>query len=145
MPPDIAVESIRARHRPRFRRAPHDERPAFRLTDRDRELLRIIYEYRFITAALLQDLVPPVTLSKRQQEALEKLRAYNKATGGASGTAEGSPTKTRREILRRLQMLYHAGYCQRRKLSDADPIIYSLGNLGADELALYPTFRTTHV
>src|SRR6266571_7288733 len=44
MPPEtIALAPIRAKHRPRFRRASQDERPAFRLTDRDRELLKCIY------------------------------------------------------------------------------------------------------
>jgi Replication-relaxation len=137
MPPDIALAPARTKHRPRFRRAPQDDRPAFRLTDRDREMLKIIYEYRFITAAMLQDLVTPVDLTEKQQEALAKLRAYKQAMATASGTAEGFQPKTRREILRRLQMLYHAGYVQRQKLSDSDPIIYSLGNLGADELMLY--------
>jgi hypothetical protein len=38
MPPDtLAVAPIRAKPLPRFRRAPIEERPAFRLTDRDRE------------------------------------------------------------------------------------------------------------
>jgi hypothetical protein len=137
MPPDaIALAPIRAKHRPRFRRASHEERPAFRLTERDRELLKVIYEYRFITADMLQDLAPPVALTKRQQEALDKLIAAKRATCADAGTAE-RPQRTRREILRRLQMLYHHGYVQRHKLSDHEPIVYALGNLGADELVLY--------
>jgi hypothetical protein len=125
-----------AKHRPRFRRAAVDERPAFRLTDRDRELLKIIYDYRFITAPMLQDLAPPVALTENQQKALSKLLAAKKATTPSPEPSE-RPQRTKREILRRLQMLYHNGYVQRRKLSDRDPIVYSLGNLGADELTLH--------
>src|SRR6185503_5901692 len=73
MPPDtIALAPTRTKHLPRFRRASHEERPAFRLTDRDREGLKIIYENRWITADMLQDLLSPVTLTQRQQEALDK-------------------------------------------------------------------------
>jgi hypothetical protein len=138
MAPDTMTTALaRTKHRPRFHRASRDDRPAFRLTDRDREMLKIVFDYRFITAAMLQDLVRPVELTKNQQDALEKLRAYKQATASASGDAEGAQTKTRREILRRLQMLYHAGYVQRQKLADGEPIIYSTGNLGADELMLH--------
>jgi hypothetical protein len=64
MPSDtIAVTPTRMKHRPRFRRAPLQERPAFRLTDRDRELMKIIYENRFIPAGMLQDLVTPVAVT----------------------------------------------------------------------------------
>jgi hypothetical protein len=138
MSPDTMTTALaRTKHRPRFRRAAREDRPAFRLTDRDREMLKIIFDYRFITAAMLQDLVRPPALTKRQQDALEKLRAYKQANASDIGTAQGAQTKTRREILRRLQMLYHAGYVQRQKLADGEPIIYSLGNLGADELMMF--------
>jgi len=41
MPPEtIALAPIRTRRLPRFRRASHEEQPAFRLTDRDRELFK---------------------------------------------------------------------------------------------------------
>jgi Replication-relaxation len=141
MPPDalvVAHTHAKHKHRPRFRRAAVEERPAFRLTDRDRELLKIIFDYRFITASLLQDLAPAVDLTDRQQEALRKLREVieaKKANGSSCASGERSQ-RTRREILRRLQMLYHHGYLQRKKLSDKEPIVYSLGNLGADELVL---------
>ena len=129
MPSDtLALAPMRAKHRPRFRRAAAAERPAFRLTERDRELLKIIYDYRFITAPMLQDLVTPVDLTDKQQQALHKLNAEKKAKATTPGH------RTKREILRRLHLLYHNGYVQRRKLSDWDPIVYSLGNLGADEL-----------
>jgi protein involved in plasmid replication-relaxation len=131
MPPDTLVEEpIRAKHRPRFRRAAADERPAFRLTDRDREALRIIYAYRWITADLLQDLLPEVKLTDPQKHALSRLKAVKKAT------ALGTPQRTKREVQRRLQYLYHHGFVQRHKLADGEAIAYALGNRGADELML---------
>ena len=137
MPPEqIALAPIRAKHLPRFRRASVEERPTFRLTDRDREGLKIIYENRWITAEMLQDLLPPVVLTQRQQEALGKLIAAKKANAPSRDTGE-RPQGTKREIRRRLQMMYHHGYVQRHKVSDRDPIAYALGNLGADELVLH--------
>jgi hypothetical protein len=140
MPPETLTQApAPAKQLPRFRRARPQERPAFRLTDRDRDLLKIIYDYRFITADMLQDLAPAVPLTKRQQEALEKLRQLiqeRKALAPRTDTEE-RPQRTKREILRRLQLLYHAGFVQRKKLSDRDPIVYSLGNMGHDELTLY--------
>ena len=131
MPPEILdVAPLRAKHLPRFRRAALAERPAFRLTDRDREALKIIYDNRWITAELLQDLLSPVPLTDRQQEALAKLIAKKKAT------AEGQPQRTKREIQRRLQLMYHHGYVQRHKLADGEAIAYALGNMGADQLMM---------
>lgn len=40
-------------------------------------------------------------------------------------------------ILQRLQKLFHHSYLDRIKLSNNDPILYALGNKGADELTLY--------
>jgi hypothetical protein len=138
MPPEtIALAPIRARRLPRFRRASQEEQPAFRLTDRDRELLKVIYEYRFITAEMLQDLVPDVELTDRQKEALARLIQARRAklTGREGSERQAAPTK--RKILHRLMVLYHNGYVQRLKLSDQEPIVYALGNKGADELVLY--------
>ena len=138
MPPDtIALAPIRAKHRPRFRRVSAQLRPASRLTDRDRELLKLIYAFRWITADMLQDLAPPVALTPRQHEALARMLAARRSNNGDSGTPERPPTRTRREILRRLQVLYHHGYVQRKKLSDSEAIAYTLGNIEADELVLY--------
>jgi hypothetical protein len=100
------------------------------LTDRDRESLKIIFENRWITADMLQDLLTPVQLTQRQQEALGRLRAVKKAS------AVGPPQRIKREIRRRLQLLYHHGYVQRHKLEDGEPIAYTLGNKGADDLTL---------
>jgi hypothetical protein len=135
----VASAPEKTKHLPRFHRASQDERPVFRLTDRDREMLKIIYEYRFITAGMLQDLASPPKLSDRQRAALAKLKelvAAKKAAAAGPETAAGTQ-RTQRKILRRLQMLYHAGYVQRKKLSDNEPIAYAIGNAGAGELMLH--------
>ena len=131
MPQDTLVPVPEpTKHLPRFRRAALEERPAFRLTERDREAMKIIYENRYITAELLQDLLTPVPLTDRQKEAIERLRSHKKAN------AAGPPQRTKREIRRRLQYLYHHGYVQRHKIADGEAIAYALGNLGGDELML---------
>src|SRR2546423_15426370 len=125
MAPDtIALAPLRTNHLPRFRRASAQERPAFRLTDRDREALKTIYENRWITAEMLQDLLSPVTLTPRQQEALGKLIQAKKARASGPETAERRQG-TKREIRRRLQMLYHNGHVQRHKVSDGEAIAYA--------------------
>jgi hypothetical protein len=132
MPSEIvAIAPTPTKHLPRFRRATADERPAFRLTDRDREILKIIFENRWITADMLQDLLTPVQLTQRQQEALSRLIAAKKAS------AAGPPQRIKREIRRRLQLMYHHGYVQRKKLGDGELVAYTLGNRGAEELTLY--------
>lgn len=132
MPPEVLAQAPnRTKHLPRYRRAPQDERPAFRLTSRDREAMKIIFDNRWITAELLQDLLPAVKLTDPQRDALSKLIAEKKAN------AAGPPQRIKREIRRRLQYLYHHGYVQRHKLSDAEPMAYAIGNLAADELMLH--------
>ena len=132
MPPDLlALEPTPTKHLPRFRRANADARPAFRLTARDRESLKIIFDNRWITAEMLQDLLTPVQLTDPQQEALSRLIAAKKAT------AAGPPQRIKRGIRRRLQYLYHHGYVQRHKMADGEAIAYTLGNKGAEELTLY--------
>jgi Replication-relaxation len=138
MPPDtIALAPHHTRRLPRYHRASHEERPGFKLTDRDRELLKYIYDYRFITAAMVQDLAQPVELSLRQQEALDRLIAARRAKLTGRDASESPAARTKRKILHRLMVLYHHGYAQRLKLSDREPIVYALGNKGADELVLY--------
>jgi protein involved in plasmid replication-relaxation len=132
MPLDLITrEPNVTKHLPRFRRAAADARPAFRLTARDRESLKIIFENRWITAEMLQDLLTPVHLTDPQQEALDRLIAAKKAS------AAGPPQRIKRGIRRRLQYLYHHGYVQRHKLADGEAIAYTLGNKGAEELTLY--------
>jgi hypothetical protein len=65
---------------------------------------------RFITAEMLQDLVPPVELTKNQQKALDRLIERRRAIlTGTGGTAQ-SVVRTKRKILHRLMVLYHNGY-----------------------------------
>ena len=137
MPPDtVSIDLNPTRHLPRFRQASVEERPAFRLTDRDREGFKIIYENRWITAEMLQDFLAPVTLTPRQQEALAKLIAARKARAAGRETAERRP-RTKREIQRRLEFAFHHGYVKRKKLGDNEPIAYAIGNKAAEELMLY--------
>jgi hypothetical protein len=86
---------------------------------------------------MLQDLAPAVPLTPRQQVAVERLVAARRAREGEVRAETPPRPRTRREIQRRLQALYHHGYVQRLQLSDSDPIIYALGNRGADELLLH--------
>src|SRR2546426_10834924 len=99
MPPEtLTAPIIRTRRLPRFRRASQEELPPFKLTERDRELLKCIYDYRFLTAEMLQDLAPRVILTQRQQEAVERLIAARRARLGAPGSAERPPPSAKREI-----------------------------------------------
>src|SRR5215211_3422395 len=137
MPPDtVSIDQNPTKHLPRFCRAPVEDRPAFRLTDRDRESLKIIYDTRWITAEMLQDFLSPVSLTPRQQEALAKLIAARKAIADDPHSSLRTQ-RTKRQTWRRLEFMYHHGYVQRHKVSDNEPIAYALGNKGADELVLY--------
>jgi hypothetical protein len=137
MSPDTLTHTLSRPRLPRFRRASQEERPGFKLTDRDRELLKLIYDNRFLTAEMIQDLAQPVALTPRQQEAVERLIAARRARLTDSGATEASGTRTKRKILHRLMVLYHHGYVSRLKLSDREPIVYALGNKGSEELTLY--------
>ena len=86
---------------------------------------------------MVQDLAPPVALTPRQQEALERLITARRALLSDTDVSERQSAPTKRKILHRLMVLYHNGYVQRSKLSDQEPIVYALGNKGADELVLY--------
>lgn len=103
MPLPVLETRTQAKRRPRYCRVGERERPALKLTDRDRELIKTIYDHRFVTSRQLQELIP--------------------------GSAQG--------VLRRLQKLYHNHFIDRLKVSNNDPIIYALGNRGADELTLH--------
>lgn len=52
----VSNAPIRTKHRPRFRQASVEERPAFRVTDRDREGFKIIYENRSVLPAPMLDI-----------------------------------------------------------------------------------------
>ena len=137
MPPDtIALAPIRGRRLPRFTRASQERVPAFRLTDRDREMLKLLYEHRFLTAEMIDDLVMPVALTPGQKAVVERLRDAQEMKT-RDGDRVQPQSRARRVILHRLMVLYHNGYIQRIKLSDNEPICYALGNKGADVLTLY--------
>jgi hypothetical protein len=138
MPPDtIALAPARTKRLPRFTRASQDRIPAFRLTDRDREVLKLLYEYRFLTAEMIDNLLPPPLLTPRQEAVVRRLRIAQESKLSDGGGLERPQAGARRVILHRLMVLYHNGYIQRIKLSDNEPIAYALGNKGADVLTLY--------
>lgn len=90
--------------RPRFRRV---EPPPFALTPRDIEIIRYVWRHRFLRSTHLVDLL------------------------GAS----------QQPLLRRLQLLYHGGFLDRPRtqidyfaIAGSKPIVYGLGNKGADLL-----------
>ncbi len=58
MPLPALETSIKPKRRPRYRRVGERERPALTLTARDRELIKAIYDHRFVTSRQLQELIP---------------------------------------------------------------------------------------
>lgn len=58
MPLPALETSTKSKRRPRYRRVGERERPALNLTDRDRELIKTIYDHRFVTSRQLQELMP---------------------------------------------------------------------------------------
>ncbi len=93
------------KHRRRFERDPASRRPPLRLQQRDRDIIKLIYDHRFLTTPMIEQLL-------------------------------GDAGKSHRGILLRLQKLYHGAYLDRVRLTDVDnpPIVYALGNKGADIL-----------
>lgn len=106
-PKDLPVKEIeiasakRKKFLPRYKRA--GKGASLRLQARDREILFLAYDYRFLTSRQIMFLM----------------------------------SSQSKNILLRLQKLYHNGYLDRLKISDNNPIVYALGNKGADELTLY--------
>jgi hypothetical protein len=103
---------------PRLDRAEEAARPRFRLTERDRDVVVAVYDYRVMTT--------------NQIEAL-----FFAARNGGSKSAK-SPYNSRCRL--RLQALYHAGYLQRdeqpQKLSEGrKPLLYFLDVKGAELVA----------
>jgi hypothetical protein len=97
-------EAKRHKPLPRFKRTFADSSTlSFRIQPRDREILHLLFEYRFLASRQVQRLIP------------------------------GSDQK----ILRRLQALFHCGFVDRIAIGFNEPIVYALGNRGADELVLY--------
>ncbi len=103
---------------PVTRRAAHGDLPPFRLNQRDREIIKTVYEYRALTTVQIERLFfPPV-----------------KRVGG--GSAEGAG-KINPRCQHRLKMLYHHGFLfrdeQPQRLSDGrKPLVYFLDVVGAE-------------
>jgi hypothetical protein len=113
-------------YRKRFHRQDPNERPGIDLTDRDRELLRIAYDYEPATTEILNALAPRETMTPA-------LRAYYERK--RSGIAQSPLPRTRREVYRRLAKLFDHAYLDRRKLWSAnDPTVHLIGHLGIEEL-----------
>jgi len=95
------------KRRPRFRRATP---PALAVTDRDIEIMRHVARHRFLRSTQIIDLVA---------------------------------ARSKQKILRRLHVLYHNGFLDRppaqleyyRAGGGSKPMVYGLGNKGADLLA----------
>jgi DNA-binding Lrp family transcriptional regulator len=98
-PPTTDIPNV-IRRLPRFKRTAGVMDVA--VQDRDREILKLAYEYRFISSRQIQRLIP------------------------------GSD----QVLLRRFQKLFHAGYLDRLYAVN-EPMLYALGDKGADELVLY--------
>ena len=108
---------------PRFERRPRDIR-AFEITERDEAILQAVAHHRFITSAQIVALI-----------------------------AAMFPDSSEQQVLRRLHLLYHAGYVTRPKAQvdvhkaggGSRPITYALGNKGIDYLAAKFGFRRAAV
>lgn len=100
---------------PRLGRVPEAQRPPFRLTERDRQIILAVYQYRVLTT--------------NQVEAL-----FFAPPGGKAKSLYNSRCRLR------LQALYHAGYLVRdeqpQKMSEGrKPLLYSLDVEGAKLIA----------
>jgi hypothetical protein len=108
---------------PRFERKP-TAIPRFEITARDEEILKIVGRHRFIRSSHIVALI----------------------SASFSGTSE-------QQVLRRLQLLFHAGYLSRPKVqvesyragAGSRPLVYILGNHGIDILAAKHGFRRASV
>jgi Replication-relaxation len=108
---------------PRFQRRPR-LLPAFEITERDEDALKIVARHRFITSTQIIALLRTLYEDCSDQQ-----------------------------ILRRLQLLYHAGFLSRPKAQvetykaggGSRPIVYSLGNKGIELLAAKHGFRRVSV
>jgi len=114
----ITVERL-----PRFVRRPR-EMPAFEITERDEEILKIAGRHRFVTSAHIVALIDALY-----------------------------PSSSEQQVLRRLQFLFHSGHLSRPKAQvdtykaggGSRPIVYAIGNHGIDLLAAKFNFRRASV
>jgi len=96
---------------------------------RDLLLLKTIYEFPYCTAAELSRLMPAGSINPqlRAYHDQRRIEAMYERVGGV-----------RREIRRRLQMLFHAAggpYVQRHKIDNNSPILYTIAMRAVDLLA----------
>jgi hypothetical protein len=115
--------SLTAERLPRFVRK-RSAIPAFLITERDEEILKIVARHRFVTSAQITKLIDAMF-----------------------------PGSSEQQILRRLQFLFHSAHLSRPKAQvdsyraggGARPMVYSLGNRGIDLLAAKHGFRRVSV
>jgi hypothetical protein len=95
---------------PRNRRAPLQQLPAMRLTERDRQIVLMVYDYRAVTAAMVETVLFAPKPNPR------------------------APVDSR--CLHRLKLLYHHGYVARFPLAHGrGSFVYMLDARGAELLA----------
>ncbi len=100
---------------PRLGKVPEAQRPRFRLTERDRQIIMVVYQYRILTTNQVEALFFTPTQDKAKSLYNSRCRL-------------------------RLQALYHAGYLKRdeqpQKMSEGrKPLLYSLDVEGAKLIA----------
>jgi hypothetical protein len=126
---DDDTHTTRKPQQPRYRRVA-EQAIAISLQPRDLLLLKLVYEFPYSTAAQLSRLMPVGTINTQ-------LRTYHDERRLAR-LSESRRPKVRREILRRLQQLFHAkggAYVQRHKITNNSPILYTIAMRAVDLLA----------
>ena len=101
---------------------------------RDLLLLKTIYDFPYCTAMQLSRLLPVGPINP-QLRAYHDQRHLKRAREEVIG---GHAPRIRREILRRLQQLFHAEggtYVQRHKVDNNSPILYTIALRAVDLLA----------
>ena len=101
---------------------------------RDLLLLKTIYDFPYCTALQLSRLLPAGPINP-QLRAYHDQRHLKRAREDVRG---GQAPRIRREILRRLQQLFHAEggtYVQRHKVDNNSPILYTIALRAVDLLA----------
>jgi hypothetical protein len=118
-----AVATITPERLPRFVRQPRAI-PGFEITERDEEIMKIVARHRFITSAQIVALIDAMF-----------------------------PGSSEQKILRRLHLLFHAGFLSRPKAQvdtykaggGARKLTYAVGNAGINHLAANFGFRRASV
>ena len=126
-------------YRKRFQRQPPHQRPGIQLTDRDREILRICYDFEPATTWMINALAPA-------SETLVNpgLKAFH--TTQQQNAKHPDKPSVRRNIYRRLNLLFDHHFLYRKKLwSNNDPVVHLIGNAGIDELVLHYGYERKRV